>query len=168
MLSRKTDISLKDIEGVLPFQLDSFQQQAIDILLKGSSVVVSAPTGAGKTVIAEAATLAVIARYDNHILARLCTRVCSSGERGLCGCQRSHRLWGKSSLLRPPFKIFLQDMLLAGCCATREFGWLLKQTVPEGQDKAASSAQSMLAIVKSKCRCTDSCMAMRPSRGLGL
>ncbi len=93
MLSRKTDISLEDIEGVLPFQLDSFQQQAIDILLKGSSVVVSAPTGAGKTVIAEAATLAVIARYDNHILARLCTRVCSSGERSLCGCQRSHRLW---------------------------------------------------------------------------
>ena len=74
MLSGKTDISLQDIEGVLPFQLDSFQQQAIDILLRGSSVVVSAPTGAGKTVIAEAATLAVIARYVNCILvARQCT-----------------------------------------------------------------------------------------------
>lgn len=76
MLSRKTDISLHDIEGVLPFQLDSFQQQAIDILLKGSSVVVSAPTGAGKTVIAEAATLAVIARCDNH---RLVARLCNLG-----------------------------------------------------------------------------------------
>ena len=63
MLSGKTDISLQDIIGVLPFQLDRFQEQAIDILLKGSSVVVSAPTGAGKTVIAEAATLAVVARY---------------------------------------------------------------------------------------------------------
>ena len=48
---------------MLPFELDRFQEQAIDILLNGSSVVVSAPTGAGKTIIAEAATLAVIARY---------------------------------------------------------------------------------------------------------
>lgn len=65
MLSGKADISLEDIEGVLPFQLDKFQQQAIDILLKGSSVVISAPTGAGKTIIAEAATLAVVARYGH-------------------------------------------------------------------------------------------------------
>lgn len=61
--SGRPDISLQDIIGVLPFELDRFQEQAIDILLNGSSVVVSAPTGAGKTIIAEAATLAVIARY---------------------------------------------------------------------------------------------------------
>ena len=61
--SGKTDISLQDVEGVLPFQLDRFQEQAIGILLNGSSVVVSAPTGAGKTIIAEAATLAVLARF---------------------------------------------------------------------------------------------------------
>ena len=67
LASGKEDMSLADIEGVLPFQLDRFQAQAIDILLQGSSVVVSAPTGAGKTVIAEAATLAVLARYwDFH------------------------------------------------------------------------------------------------------
>ena len=60
--SGKADISLQDIIGVLPLELDRFQEQAIDILLNGSSVVVSAPTGAGKTIIAEAATLAVIAR----------------------------------------------------------------------------------------------------------
>ena len=63
MLSGKGHICLQDIIGVLPFELDRFQEQAIDILLKGSSVVVSAPTGAGKTVIAEAAALAVLARY---------------------------------------------------------------------------------------------------------
>lgn len=63
MLSGKRDICPQDIIGVLPFELDRFQKQAIDILLKGSSVVVSAPTGAGKTIIAEAATLAVLARY---------------------------------------------------------------------------------------------------------
>lgn len=62
MTSGRQDISLEDIEGVLPFELDRFQAQAIDILLQGSSVVVSAPTGAGKTIIAEAATLAVVAR----------------------------------------------------------------------------------------------------------
>lgn len=63
LASGRADVSLADIEGVLPFQLDRFQAQAIETLLQGSSVVVSAPTGAGKTVIAEAATLAVLARY---------------------------------------------------------------------------------------------------------
>src|SRR5436305_1080818 len=38
-----------------PFPLDAFQQQAIASLEAGRSVVVCAPTGSGKTVIAEAA-----------------------------------------------------------------------------------------------------------------
>ncbi len=37
------------------FQLDPFQKQAIEHIEQGNSVLVSAPTGAGKTVIAEAA-----------------------------------------------------------------------------------------------------------------
>ena len=37
----------------LPFQLDRFQQESIDLARAGNSVIVSAPTGAGKTLIAE-------------------------------------------------------------------------------------------------------------------
>jgi ATP-dependent RNA helicase HelY len=36
-----------------PFELDGFQQTAIDALDQGSSVLVAAPTGSGKTVVAE-------------------------------------------------------------------------------------------------------------------
>ena len=36
-----------------PFGLDDFQKEACEIIDKGESVVVCAPTGAGKTVIAE-------------------------------------------------------------------------------------------------------------------
>ena len=36
-----------------PFPLDPFQEQAIHYILEGDSVIVSAPTGAGKTLIAE-------------------------------------------------------------------------------------------------------------------
>ncbi len=36
-----------------PFELDDFQKQACDLINEGKSVVVCAPTGAGKTVIAE-------------------------------------------------------------------------------------------------------------------
>ena len=36
-----------------PFELDDFQKEACDYITNGKSVVVCAPTGAGKTVIAE-------------------------------------------------------------------------------------------------------------------
>ena len=36
-----------------PFELDDFQKEACEIIDRGESVVVCAPTGAGKTVIAE-------------------------------------------------------------------------------------------------------------------
>ena len=42
-----------DIGNIFPFQLDTFQLEAIDALNQGHSVVVSAPTGSGKTMIGE-------------------------------------------------------------------------------------------------------------------
>ncbi len=42
-----------DVESLFPFVLDEFQLQAIDALNQGYSVVVSAPTGSGKTLVGE-------------------------------------------------------------------------------------------------------------------
>ncbi|MGK7956761.1 MAG: DEAD/DEAH box helicase, partial [Crocosphaera sp.] len=42
-----------NIEELFPFQLDSFQEEALAALNEGKSVVVCAPTGSGKTVIGE-------------------------------------------------------------------------------------------------------------------
>src|SRR5690606_2034008 len=39
--------------ALYPFPLDDFQRQAIRIYLEGDSVMVAAPTGSGKTVVAE-------------------------------------------------------------------------------------------------------------------
>lgn len=46
---------LKNYLDNLPFQADGFQYEAIDALEQGAHVVVCAPTGSGKTLIAEAA-----------------------------------------------------------------------------------------------------------------
>ena len=40
-------------EAQLPFRLDEFQIEALDAVDRGSSVVVAAPTGSGKTIVAE-------------------------------------------------------------------------------------------------------------------
>ena len=42
-----------DLAQLFPFPLDQFQQEAIEHLNQDRSVVVCAPTGSGKTVIAE-------------------------------------------------------------------------------------------------------------------
>jgi superfamily II RNA helicase len=42
-----------DLEALFPFPLDPFQLEAIDALNQGHSVVVSAPTGSGKTLVGE-------------------------------------------------------------------------------------------------------------------
>ena len=40
-----------DPAAIFPFPLDDFQLEAIDALNQGHSVVVSAPTGSGKTLV---------------------------------------------------------------------------------------------------------------------
>ncbi|MGI5844027.1 MAG: DEAD/DEAH box helicase [Candidatus Xenobium sp.] len=49
-------------DGLFPFPLDDFQKEAIRSLQHGKSVIVCAPTGAGKTVVAEYAVKQALAR----------------------------------------------------------------------------------------------------------
>eukprot|EP00898_Chlorokybus_atmophyticus_P005389 jgi/Chlat1/5851/Chrsp4S00494 len=56
-----TPLSPEQLTSVFPFPLDKFQLKAIDVLHRGKSVVVSAPTSSGKTVIAEAAAVDALA-----------------------------------------------------------------------------------------------------------
>ncbi len=51
-----------DLNQLFPFKLDDFQLEAIASLKEGNSVVVCAPTGSGKTVIAEYAVELALAR----------------------------------------------------------------------------------------------------------
>ncbi|ABW29034.1 DEAD/DEAH box helicase [Acaryochloris marina] len=46
-------ISVPEFQQLFPYQLDEFQQQAINALDANQSVVVSAPTGSGKTMVGE-------------------------------------------------------------------------------------------------------------------
>ena len=52
----------KSFEARYPFALDAFQARAIDAIEAGRSVIVSAPTGAGKTLVAEFAIHRSLAR----------------------------------------------------------------------------------------------------------
>ena len=59
----RSDLTLTDLQASFKFPLDSFQSNAVQALLDGESVVCCAPTGAGKTAIAEAAAVSVLARW---------------------------------------------------------------------------------------------------------
>lgn len=60
--SRNPALTLQQIETAFKFPLDAFQRESVQHYLQGHSVLVCAPTGAGKTAIAEAATIAALAR----------------------------------------------------------------------------------------------------------
>ncbi|GLC66436.1 hypothetical protein PLESTF_000427200 [Pleodorina starrii] len=62
-----SDLSADRICAIFPFPLDTFQRRALELFLEGRSVVVCAPTGAGKTAIAEAAAAAALARGQRVI-----------------------------------------------------------------------------------------------------
>ncbi|KAA8529503.1 hypothetical protein F0562_033698 [Nyssa sinensis] len=55
-------IDAEELASIYDFRIDKFQRLAIQAFLRGSSVVVSAPTSSGKTLIAEAAAVATVAR----------------------------------------------------------------------------------------------------------
>ncbi|KAJ3694882.1 hypothetical protein LUZ60_000259 [Juncus effusus] len=55
-------IDYEELAGIYDFPIDKFQRLAIQAFLRGSSVVVSAPTSSGKTLIAEASALATLGR----------------------------------------------------------------------------------------------------------
>ncbi|XP_035540380.1 DExH-box ATP-dependent RNA helicase DExH15 chloroplastic [Juglans regia] len=55
-------IDADELASIYDFRIDKFQRLAIQAFLRGSSVVVSAPTSSGKTLIAEAAAVATVAR----------------------------------------------------------------------------------------------------------
>ncbi|KAM7464580.1 hypothetical protein LguiA_032701 [Lonicera macranthoides] len=55
-------IDVNELSSIYNFRIDKFQRLSIEAFLRGSSVVVSAPTSSGKTLIAEAAAVATVAR----------------------------------------------------------------------------------------------------------
>ncbi|KMT07198.1 hypothetical protein BVRB_6g155210 [Beta vulgaris subsp. vulgaris] len=55
-------IDVDELASIYDFRIDKFQRLAIKAFLRGSSVVVSAPTSSGKTLIAEAAAVATVAK----------------------------------------------------------------------------------------------------------
>ena len=50
---RLNDTALAKFAATLPFSLDGFQRDACEALEQGNNVLVAAPTGAGKTVVAD-------------------------------------------------------------------------------------------------------------------
>ncbi|KAK2994386.1 hypothetical protein RJ640_029501 [Escallonia rubra] len=55
-------IDVDELASVYDFRIDKFQRLAVQAFLRGFSVVVSAPTSSGKTLIAEAAAVATVAK----------------------------------------------------------------------------------------------------------
>ena len=63
--SNSHTLTVEQLSSSFKFPLDGFQKQAINEFVDGHSVLVCAPTGAGKTAIAEAATIATLAKWSS-------------------------------------------------------------------------------------------------------
>lgn len=96
------NVTLQDVSKIFPFQLDDGQKAAINVVLEGHSVVASAPTGSGKTAIAEAATVAALARCQhpacNLSITRMpsCDQTCCpvfANAQGYAKTCREHHRW---------------------------------------------------------------------------
>jgi len=62
--SREAQALVDSFRDRYPFSFDPFQEEAIRLIAEGNSVIVSAPTGAGKTLIAEFAIYRALAHQD--------------------------------------------------------------------------------------------------------
>jgi superfamily II RNA helicase len=67
LVERGEGVTLEELESLYPFPLDPFQREAIRALLKGESVVVAAPTSSGKTLVGEAAAIAMLTKRKKLI-----------------------------------------------------------------------------------------------------
>ena len=63
MLTESSEI-LEKLENFYKFPLDEFQRDATRVLIDGHSLVVSAPTGSGKTLIGETAIMNALMRGE--------------------------------------------------------------------------------------------------------
>ena len=61
---REAQALVESFRDRYPFSLDPFQEEAIRLIAEGDSVIVSAPTGAGKTLIAEFAIYRALAHQE--------------------------------------------------------------------------------------------------------
>ncbi|WP_306558771.1 RNA helicase [Lawsonella clevelandensis] len=75
-----------------PFTLDEFQQRAIGHIAEGRNVIVSAPTGAGKTVIAEAAAVLALHQADKLFYTTPIKALSNQKYRDFCA------RWGKDNV----------------------------------------------------------------------
>ena len=67
LIERGEGVTLEELETLYPFPLDPFQREATRSLLKGESVVVAAPTSSGKTLVGEAAAVAMLSKRKKLI-----------------------------------------------------------------------------------------------------
>jgi superfamily II RNA helicase len=106
----------------LHFSLDSFQLEAFDVLDAGSSVLVSAPTGSGKTLIAEYAISQTLARGTKAFYTTPLKALSNQKYRELCAAHGEDRvglLTGDTAIAPgAPIVVMttevLRNMLLAG------------------------------------------------------
>jgi superfamily II RNA helicase len=65
--SEEEVLSVKRLERYYEYKLDKFQKEAAEILIEGHSLVVSAPTGSGKTLIGECAIMNALLKKKKAI-----------------------------------------------------------------------------------------------------
>lgn len=62
LVNRGKPLSSREFKSLYGFEFEQFQIESVEALLAGQSVVVSAPTGSGKTLVGEAAAMSALAR----------------------------------------------------------------------------------------------------------